>query len=79
MSVLDEFRKKQKRVNIRAVFDIIMGIIYLLVGIALVLAKYAGFEFSFIRSELVIVFGVIAGMYGGFRIFRGIKTYNLVD
>ncbi len=79
MSVQEDFRKKQKPVNVKALFDIIMGIIYMLMGLALVLAKLAGFEFRYIPSEVAIAFGALAALYGGFRIFRGIKTYNIVD
>jgi hypothetical protein len=79
MSVQDDFRKKQKPVNVRALFDIVMGIVYVLMGLALALAKLAGFEFRYIPSEAAIAFGTLAVVYGGFRVFRGIKTYNLVD
>ena len=76
MSVLDDFRKKNKPVNIKAVFDIIMGIVYAGVGGMLVLSKYLGFEISFPPADVVMIFGVAAFFYGAFRIYRGVKTYN---
>ncbi len=76
MSVLDDFRKKNKPVNIKAVFDIIMGIVYAVVGVVLALSKYIGLEIVFPPADVVLIFGVAAFIYGAFRIYRGVKTYN---
>jgi hypothetical protein len=45
-------------------------------GAALALSKYFGFEITFPPPDVVIVFGIAAFVYGAFRIFRGVKTYN---
>lgn len=76
MSVLDDFRKKNKPVNIKAIFDIVMGLVYAIVGTLLVIAKYIGFEIALPKPEFVQVFGALAFLYGAFRIFRGIKLYR---
>ena len=76
MSVLDDFRKKNKPVNIKAVFDIVMGIVYAGAGAMLALSKYIGLEITFPPADVVLIFGVAAFLYGAFRIYRGIKTYN---
>jgi hypothetical protein len=76
MSIQEDFRKKNKPVNVKAVFDIVMGIIYLVMGAALALSKYLGLEITFPPPDVVIVFGLAAFVYGAFRIFRGVKTYN---
>lgn len=61
-------------VNVRAVFDLIMGLIYLVVGGVLVFAKYIGFKFAFPPQEIAVVFGAFSMVYGAFRIYRGIQT-----
>jgi len=76
MSVLDDFRKKNKPVNVKAIFDIIMGLIYGTVGLFLVIAKYIGIEIALPKPEFIPVFGALAFLYGAFRIFRGVKLYK---
>ena len=76
MSLLDDFRKKNKPVNIKAVFDIVMGIVYAGVGAVLALSKYIGLEITFPSADVVLIFGVAAFVYGAFRIYRGVKTYH---
>lgn len=76
MSVQEEFRKKNKPVNIKAVFDIVMGLVYAAVGAMLALSKYMGLEITFPPAEVITIFGALAFMYGCFRVYRGIKTYN---
>jgi hypothetical protein len=78
MSVQEDFRKKNKPVNIRAIFDIVMGILYAVVGGTLAVSKYIGLEITFPPPEVITIFGAAAVLYGGFRIFRGIKTYRQV-
>ena len=76
MSVQEDFRKKNKPVNIKAIFDVVMGLVYAGVGIMLVVSKYIGLEITFPPAEAVTIFGAFATLYGMFRIYRGIKTYN---
>ncbi len=76
MSVQEDFRKKNKPVNIKAVFDIVMGLVYAVVGAMLALSKYLGLEITFPPPEVVTIFGAFACLYGCFRVYRGVKTYN---
>jgi hypothetical protein len=76
MSVQEDFRKKNKPVNVRAIFDIAMGLLYAGVGGTLAVSKYVGLEITFPPPEVITVFGAAAVIYGGFRVFRGIKTYR---
>lgn len=76
MSVLDDFRKKNKPVNIKAVFDIVMGLVYTSVGAFLVGSKYIGLEIAFPPPDVLMVFGTLAVVYGLFRIYRGYKLYK---
>ena len=76
MSIQEDFRKKNKPINVKAVFDLVMGIVYVLVGGALALSKYIGMEITFPPPQSVMIFGIAAFLYGAFRIFRGVKTYH---
>ncbi|MBP6687395.1 MAG: hypothetical protein KA160_06015 [Lacibacter sp.] len=76
MSIQEDFRKKNKPVNVKAVFDIVMGLVYLVMGAVLALSKYLGFEITFPPADVIVVFGIAAFLYGSFRIYRGVKTYN---
>lgn len=76
MSVLDDFRKKNKPVNVKAIFDIVMGLVYAIVGAFLIIAKYIGLEIAFPPPEVITIFGAFAVVYGIFRIFRGYKLYK---
>jgi hypothetical protein len=68
---LNNSRKPQ---NIRAIFDWVMGIIYLGVGVVLTFAQWIGISFRFPPADVAQIFGTGCIIYGGFRIYRGFKT-----
>jgi hypothetical protein len=76
MSVQEDFRKKNKPVQVKAIFDVVMGLVYAVVGITLAVSKYIGLEITFPPPEAVTIFGALAALYGFFRIYRGYKTYK---
>ncbi len=76
MSIQEDFRKKNKPVNVKAIFDLVMGLVYMVMGGVLTASKYIGLELSFPPPEVITIFGIAAFIYGAFRIFRGIKTYK---
>lgn len=76
MSIQEDYQKKNKPFNIKALFDLVMGVIYAVVGAGLVVSKYIGLEIAFPPPEVVTIFGAGAFLYGAFRIFRGIKTFK---
>lgn len=78
MTVNEDFRKKNKPVNVKAIFDLVMGLIYVVMGGALAASKYIGFELTFTSPEAVVIFGIAAMLYGAFRMFRGVKLYKQV-
>jgi hypothetical protein len=65
---------KTSRYNIRAIFDWVMGIIYLGVGFILTFAPWLGIRIHFPPADVARIFGTACMIYGGFRIFRGYKT-----
>ena len=60
--------------NIRVMFDWVMGLIYLGVGIVLTFAPWLGIIFRFPPADVAPIFGTACIIYGGFRFYRGIKT-----
>jgi hypothetical protein len=76
MSVQEDFRKKNKPIQVKAIFDVVMGLVYAVVGITLAVSKYIGLEITFPPPEVVTIFGVIAAVYGLFRMYRGYKIYK---
>jgi hypothetical protein len=65
---------RRSRYNIRAIFDLVMGIIYLGVGFVLTFAAWLGVRIYFPPPDVAQVFGIACMIYGGFRIYRGFKT-----
>lgn len=76
MSIQEDFRKKNKPVNVKALFDLAMGVIYAVVGAVLAVSKFIGLEIAFPPPDVLVVFGSGAFLYGAFRIFRGVKTFK---
>ncbi|MFY7838655.1 MAG: hypothetical protein ACOVP7_00205 [Lacibacter sp.] len=76
MSIQEDFRKKNKPVNVKALFDLVMGLVYAIVGAVLAISKFIGLEIAFPPPDVITVFGIGAFVYGAFRIFRGFKTYK---
>lgn len=65
--------KKQKAyVNRRAIMDLGMGIIYTGMAVVMLFAKRFGLNAVF-SEPFNYIFGGICLLYGGFRIYRGIR------
>ena len=73
MSIESEHKSRPPH-NIRAIFDWVMGLIYLGVGIVLTFAPWLGISFRFPPADVASIFGTACIIYGGFRLYRGIKT-----
>jgi hypothetical protein len=71
-----EFEDKKQRayVNRRSVMDLGMGIIYaVLAGYFMLGSLITGEELEFPPKPFNYIFGALILLYGGFRIYRGIK------
>ena len=65
--------KKQKAyINRRAIMDLGMGIIYSGMAMVMIFASKVGLEGVF-ASPFNYIFGGLCLLYGGFRIYRGIR------
>jgi hypothetical protein len=71
-----EYEEKKQRayINRRAIMDFGMGIIYAGVGGFFMLSDVImGAELAFPPKPFSYIFGALCLLYGGFRIYRGIK------
>ena len=70
----EEFEDKKQRdyVNRRSIMDLGMGIIYTGMGVLMVFARKVGLDAVF-SEPFNYIFGGICLLYGGFRIYRGIR------
>ena len=75
MPLFPEQQSNRKRISVRAVFDLVMGLIYAAVGGVLVVSEYIGFKPAFPPHEMILAFGAVSVLYGAFRIYRGVKTF----
>ena len=70
----EDFEDKKQRayVNRRSIMDLGMGIIYTGMGLLMVFASKVGLDAVF-SAPFNYVFGGICLLYGGFRIYRGVR------
>lgn len=71
-----DFRDKQQKsyTLMRMTYDLTMAILLLAVGVAMFLADYIHvMQLMGIDKTFRIIFGSICLLYGGFRLYRGIK------
>lgn len=75
MSVQENWEEQKRRrySGFHALYDYIMGILWLLVGLFFLLNKSLGIEWM--KSDPVIdtIFGFVGIAYGAFRLYRGYK------
>lgn len=71
----NEFEEKKKRAyaNRRSLMDLGMGIIYAFVGGFFALSGFFGINMEFPPKPFSYIFGGLCLLYGGFRIYRGLK------
>ena len=72
------FKDRQRRNydTMRTVYNITMGIIILGIGIMILFADKLGISISFDNPFLLYAFSGLCILYGGFRLYRGIKKNN---
>lgn len=75
---LEEFENKtdpktRRYINMRSVMDIGMGLLYIGIGAVVLFAKQLNFNNEFALSAPAKIFGILALIYGGWRIIRGIR------
>ena len=75
---LEEFEntpdpKTKRYLLMRSITDFGMGFIYLAVGIIILFGRHFNFSTGFTQSVPAKIFGVLALIYGCWRVYRGIK------
>jgi hypothetical protein len=73
MSTDYEEKRRRAYVNRRSIMDLGMGIIYAAVGAFFLTSKLFGFDMEFPPKPFSYIFGGLCLVYGGWRIYRGIK------
>ncbi len=68
-----EEKKKKAYVNRRSLMDLGMGIIYAGMGGFFAFYGLLGIDMEFPPKPFSYIFGGLCILYGGFRIYRGIK------
>lgn len=81
---LEEFEntpddKTKRFVLMRSITDLGMGFIYVAVGIVILFAKQFHFQNNFTIGVPAKIFAVMVIIYGGWRIYRGIKKKYLKE
>ena len=67
----EERRRKTSR-TLRSIYDYVMGVLWLALGIVFIWHEKFGFELDF-DPTLKMIFGIAAMLYGAFRLYRGYK------
>lgn len=75
---LEEFentpdKKTRRYVLMRSITDLGMGFIYLGVGFVILFAKQLNLYSGFASGKLAKIFAVVVIIYGGWRVYRGIR------
>ena len=72
---MDDYEQKRLKAyaNRRSLMDLGMGLIYAGMGGFFVLKDLFGFAFDFPPRPFNYIFGALCLLYGGFRIYRGLK------
>lgn len=74
MNIQDRNRRTKAYVTFRMIFDISMGVLYVLGGLFILFAQKFGIHFYVeVSSVFLSIFGGMLIAYGAFRVYRGIK------
>ena len=74
MGKYERNRKRKGATQIRMIYYVTMGLLYICFGVFLLLAEDLGFVFQIDISQTFIwTLSIILFLYGGFRIYRGLK------
>ena len=81
---LEEFEenkdpKRKRYMHMKSIMDIGMGLIYILVGLVILFSRRMGFVNEFTDSTMGKIFAGLVIVYGGWRIFRGIRKDYFTD
>lgn len=70
----NDYEDKRRKTNsiLRSVYDYVMGVLWLSLGVFFLLHKKFGIELD-IDPALKTIFGIAAVLYGSFRLYRGYR------
>ena len=68
-----EQKERRTQGNIRAIYDLTMGVLWIVAGLFFIFDRKLGFEFPF-DPLMAGIFGVTCIGYASFRLYRGYKS-----
>jgi hypothetical protein len=71
--------KAKRYIGMKSVMDVGMGIIYIGVGALILFAGEINFHNEFVDSTIGKIFAGLVILYGGWRVYRGIKKDYFVE
>ncbi|MBI1341525.1 MAG: hypothetical protein GC171_01190 [Terrimonas sp.] len=68
-----ERKDKQQKLPLHSLYNYIMGVVWLAVGLFFIFHKRLGYDLGRLQDDPVLsnIFGVSAILYGSFRLYRG--------
>lgn len=74
MNIQERNSRGKGLVKFKMIFDAVMGVLYVAVGILVIGAKSFGFRFTVpISEEILRMLGIVFILYGLFRVYRAFK------
>lgn len=67
-----EENKNKTSSQLRTIYGLTMGVLWSAIGIFFLIHKKIGYDLQ-LDQTLTTIFGVSCVLYGGFRIYRGVK------
>ena len=67
-----EENKRKTSAQLRAAYGLTMGLLWTAIGVFFLIHKKIGYDLQ-LDATLTTIFGISCVLYGGFRIYRGIK------
>lgn len=79
MSVQENWneRNKKRSTNFKVLYDYVMGVLWLGLGLFFLLSKKLGIEIMKSDPLIDTIFGCVGIAYGLFRFYRGYKQQNM--
>ena len=79
MSVQENWneRNKKRSTNFKVLYDYVMGVLWLGLGLFFLLSKKLGIEVMKSDPLIDAIFGCVGIAYGLFRLYRGYKQQNM--
>lgn len=72
-----EEKKRKRQIFFHSLYDYVMGILWLALGLFFLLNKRLGIDWMQSDATIDMIFGTVGVVYGLFRLYRGYQRKNL--